>query len=318
MLTAEQMEQRRTGIGASEVPAVLGIDPYRSPLDVFLEKTGALPAFEGNSFTEWGNRLEPVLAAAYADQIGEVRLKASDTLTHREHSWALATPDRFVWSESFDSAGLPWLLECKNRGAYANAQFGEPGTDQVPDHIAAQCHWQMFVTNLNRCDVAVLLGGNDFRIYELHRDPAIEGPMVEFVADFWHDNVLKEVHPQPRATDADTVKRLFPQSDANMLDGEADQYEVCRLLHEAKAELKSLEAEVDGMTAQVKLMIGDHAGLRFPDGSKATWKSTKASRRIDWEAVARAAGASDQLIAEHTREVPGYRRFLLSMKEGAN
>ena len=56
MLTQEQQARRLSGLGASEVPAVLGLDPYRSPLDVYLEKTGVLPPFEGNNFTEWGNR----------------------------------------------------------------------------------------------------------------------------------------------------------------------------------------------------------------------------------------------------------------------
>lgn len=312
MLTTEQLTRRQQGIGASEVPAVLGLDTYRSPLDVYLEKTGALPAFEGNRFTEWGNRLEPVMAAAYADERPGVTLIESDTLAHPAHPWALATPDRICAMDT-----RRWLLECKNRGAYATAHFGEPGTDQVPDAIAAQCHWQMFVTGLDRCDVAVLLGGNDFRVYELARDGEIETRIVEAVHDFWFLHVQRDVPPDARASDAETVKRLFPSSGAALVEGTPDQYEVARMLAEAKAELKELEDAKDQLEAQLKLVIGEGAGITWPDGSKATWKSTKASRKTDWQEVAALTGATAEQIALCTHERPGFRRFLLSLKEVA-
>lgn len=310
MLTAEQRTKRQQGVGASEVPAVLGLDPYRSPLDVYLEKTGMLPPFEGNRFTDWGNRLEPLIASAYAEMMPEADLALSDTLAHPAHSWALATPDRIVTART-----LRWLLECKNRGSYATAQFGDPGTDQVPFPVAAQCHWQMFVTMLDRCDVAVLLGGNDFRVYQLHRDPDLEAQILELVHGFWHGHVLAGIPPKPRASDAETMKRLFPASSDQITEGTPEQYEVARLLREAKAGLKDLEGEKDALEAQLKLAIGAGAGLAWPDGSKATWKSTKGTLATDWEAAARMAGVTEEQIQACTRMKPGFRRFLLAMKE---
>ena len=152
-LTAEQLALRQTGIGASEIAAVAGLDPHRTPLDVWMLKRGLAGPFAGNEFTRWGDRLEAVIAGAYAEARG-VLLDTRDTLRHAGEPWMLATPDRVV----LDSAGAEErLLQVKNRGLRQADRWGEPGTDQVPDAVAAQCHWEMAVTGLALCDVAVLI-----------------------------------------------------------------------------------------------------------------------------------------------------------------
>lgn len=307
--TAAEQEERRHGVGASDVPAILGLDPYRSPLDVYLEKRGVLPAFTGNRFTDWGNRLEPLIAAAYADAMPGAILSTCKTRRHPTVDWAFATPDRLV-----DTDDATWLLECKNRGLFTASDFGEPTTDQVPDSVAAQCAWQMFVTGFERCDVAVLIGGNDFRHYTLNRDEALIARVHELVAAFW-ERVQTEQPPAPLAQDNAKMKALFPASGEALVAGDADHYATCRALLAAKAEAKELESQIDALEATVKLSIGDRAGLTFPDGSKVTWKNNKPSVVTDWKALAATLAPPADTVAQFTIEKPGARVLRLAMKE---
>ena len=65
-----RLEERRKTLGASEIPAVAGVNPHRSALDVYLEKKGLSAPFAGNAFTEWGLRLEEPIAQKYAEVVG--------------------------------------------------------------------------------------------------------------------------------------------------------------------------------------------------------------------------------------------------------
>jgi predicted phage-related endonuclease len=89
----QRLEDRRKTLGASEIPAVAGVNPHRSALDVYLEKKGLAEPFAGNAFTEWGLRMEEPIAQKYAEVIG-LPVVTSDTIVAR--GWMSATPDRLV------------------------------------------------------------------------------------------------------------------------------------------------------------------------------------------------------------------------------
>ena len=70
-LSPTQLAQRRLGIGASEVGAVLGLHPYQTPLDVYLDKRGLVEPFAGNAYTRWGLKFEALIAEAYTEEAGD-------------------------------------------------------------------------------------------------------------------------------------------------------------------------------------------------------------------------------------------------------
>lgn len=318
-LTAEQLALRQTGIGASEIAAVAGLDPHRTPLDVWMLKRGLDEPFAGNAFTRWGERLEAVIAGAYAEVRG-VLLDTRDTLRHPGEPWMLATPDRVV----LDSAGgEERLLQVKNRGLRQADRWGEPGTDQVPDEVAAQCHWEMAVAGLHLCDVAVLIGGNDFRIYTLRRDPEIETALTGIGRRFWFDQVVAGVRPEPTASDGAALARLFPSHNDLLLPATVEHVTLTTQLLDVRHRIAALEADREALEAHLKAAIGEHAGLDLPNG-RITWKATRPARSTDWKAVAEdlrpfieadMAGATDNIIARHTTTKRGARRFLVSLRE---
>lgn len=318
-LTAEQLAVRQTGLGASEIAAVAGLDPHRTPLDIWMLKRGLAEPFPGNEFTRWGNRLEAVIAGAYAETRG-VLLDTRDTLRHAGEPWMLATPDRVV----LESGGTEErLLQVKNRGLRQADRWGEPGTDQVPDEVAAQCHWEMAVTGLALCDVAVLIGGNDFRIYTLRRDAEIEAALTGIGRRFWFDHVVAGVRPDPVAADGAALARLFPAHDDLLLPATHEHVTLTTQLLDVRARIAALEADREALEAHLKAAIGEHAGLDLPNG-RVTWKATRSARTTDWKAVvedlrpfidADTAGGTDTVIARHTTTKRGARRFLVSVKE---
>ncbi len=314
-LTKAQHEIRKQGIGASEVAAVLGVDPFRNALDVFLEKTGQVEPFAGNEFTEWGNRLEGVIAEAYADRMGVV-LRRSDTVVSPDADWMLCTPDRLV--------GADRGVEVKNRNYFNWREWGEPGTDEVPIEVAAQVHWSMMVTRLPCWDVAVLLGGNRLGIYHLKYDVEVADDIVNEVYLFWHDYVLPRITPPLDGSGSasnylNSKWKLYGQ-DLKAPSDEILDYALA--LKDVRTVLKTQEEAKKRLENFIKDFIGDDMGIEIPDGGgKITWKRPKASRKTDWRAVAEGLKKGRhkllaRLLDEHTEEREATRRFLCQFQEG--
>lgn len=324
--TPAQLEERRYSLGASEVPAVLGLSKYSSPLDIFLRKTGKVRDTGTSAPAEWGLLLENVIAKKYADTHG-VSLILGEKTVHPSEPWMTATPDRLVlkgWGEKFtDADSIDRGLELKNRNAHVAHLFGESGTDIMPMDIAAQCHWSMLVTQLETWDVAVLIGGNDWRWYRLHRDTEIEATIHEKAHEFWHSHVLADLPPAIDGSESWTkyIHEKFAKHTEVMLEADENMVMLLRGLAEAKAVVKDGELLVTRAENEVKMLIGDAAGIIAPDGTKATWKRTKDSTGVDYQSLAfelalkaGLSAAAQKALADTYTVVtrPGSRRLLIS------
>lgn len=311
-LTAEQQEVRRTGVGSSEIAILAGLDPYRTPLDLYARKLG-LDDFRDTAPMRWGRRLEAAIAAEYEESQG-VRLVSPGTMRHEKHPVVVATPDRIVFP-SILTAPAQRVLEIKTASARMADEWGDPGTDEVPQRYVAQVAWEMAVTGLPTADLAVLIAGNDFRIYHLTRDEDLEAGLIELAERFWRDHVEPRRPPietAPPASVCDYLKRRYPRDSGAILDADPALNETVQAYLLARQGRDEDAAAVEELEARIKTAIGDASGIRGAWG-QITWKATKDRREIDWEAIARAAGATDDLIAKHTTTKPGARRFLAKL-----
>lgn len=230
--TSEWLEARRKGIGASEIAVVLGISPWESPFSLYWRKANAWE-FQPSAEMEWGTRLEDAIAAKYADNHPGVYVGTSGALAggiqvgglvHRD-GWMLATPDRFLADgcthhsyPCFDCMGtgqtspIQGVLELKT--AHSADGWGEAGTADIPVYYRAQVQWQMAVVGVPWASVAVLIGGSDYREYEIPRDDKDIAVMVEAGRRFMAR--LEAGDPPPidahHAT-VTTLKRLHPDLD---------------------------------------------------------------------------------------------------------
>ncbi len=310
-LTVEQLKLRKTGIGASEIGAIVGLNPYKSALDVYCAKTGITDPPEDNSFVEWGRILEQPIAEKYAKDTGARLRNYRKTRAHRNHPWILATPDRMAYMN-----GDRWLLEIKTAGYFSGRRWGSEG-DEIPEEYLVQAAWQMAVCDMGRCDVAALLGGNDYRVFRVDRDKALEARLIELGREFWFDNVIADNPPEPDGSDA--AKRalavIFPNDDGEIIAGGEEAEEWAYKLQQARGIKETAEAAEREASSHLKRLIGDNAGIAGAWGM-ATWKASKDKTTTDWKAVAQAANAGAELIAQHTDTKPGSRRFLPKFNEG--
>lgn len=315
--TPEQLARRRLTLGASEIPVVAGLVPQKSPIALWMEKRGLVPSFEGNEFTEWGTRLEAVIADKYAEVRG-VRIYTCDTVIHKTEPWMSATPDRYVDQPGDpETAVIDRGLEVKCRGEYRGDEWGEPGTDEVPHDVAIQCHWSMLVTGLRRWDVATLIGGNKFRMYELFYDAEVADTLLAIGREFWFDYVLAGVQPPIDGSGATQalLKQRFRSVTESLRAATPEEAAWLASLREVREYRKHIEGREDELKNLLMNAIGASAGLTAPDGSRVTW-TAPVSGGVSWKNIALALERKlnapkdivPALVAEFTSEP--VRRFV--------
>lgn len=326
-LSAADKEARVKTLGASEIAMVAGVHPYRNALDVYLSKVGLAPVVEESDelrgYSEWGHRLEAVIAQKYADVHGASLLVGERTI-HPTEKWMSATPDRLViadWNDKFASPDrIERGLELKNRNAHVATEFGEMGSDIVPFDIAAQCHWSMEVTGLTTWDVAVLIGGNFWSWFRIHRDQEIIDSLKDRGYDFWHNNVLARVEPSIDGSESwkQYITKKFAKHTEVLKEGVMADFYMLADLVEVKEQLKALEQQKTQLENTLKNAVGDAAGIAWPNGAKFTWKRTKDSTAtvVDYEAIATDLATEFKVPLEALNELREMHTKTIITREG--
>lgn len=294
MSRREWLRARRKGIGGSDVAAILGLNPYKSAVAVYLDKVlDQEDASEPSEAARWGNLLEDVIAKEFALRVGIKTRRKNAMLRHPQHPWMIANIDR----ETTDGG----ILEIKTTGAHHGKEW-ELG--HVPDAYALQGQHYLAVTGKSHVWFAALIGGQELVTTRMERDEALIEDLIKVESDFWA-LVEKETPPEIDGSHGSTelLKRLYPESHSEeiVLPLEAD-YLMRQYLH-AQAEIKTLEATRDTAANQLKALLGTAERGRLGDGH-VTWK-TVASQRLDTKAL---KTLRPEVYEEFARD-SSYRRF---------
>lgn len=288
-LSPEQLAQRLAGITATDIAAIVGVHPYRSAVDVWSEKRGTAPPFEGNDRTKWGQILEPVIRKDYEERHG-VRVELRGTMTSRDKAWMMATPDGLVFQPAAVEADRG--LEIKCHTVYLSHLYGEPGTDEVPPYELCQCTWGMAITGLPRWDLVPFIDGqtND---YVIDRDDDLIEVLIERAERFRVDNVLGGEPPPPDGSKAYTewlaAVHKADNAEAQIIAVDADPTVLAAVgrLRELRDEIAALEAEEGIKVQAIKAVIANRAGIEFPStrGTSAKGKPAGSAVRdkITWK-----------------------------------
>lgn len=294
-LTPEQIEVRKTGIGGSEAAAACGISPWKTPLTLYLEKREEIPPFEGNEATRWGHLLEPVVRQEYANRTGRIVRMPSDTFRHPEHSFMLCHPDG--------------VTDCRRlyegKTARYDYDWGPDGSDRVPEDYMLQVQHNMLVMGLEVADIAVLIGGSDFRCYEIPADRELQEMLVEAEAELW-DRIVRG-DPPPAKNEAD-LRRMFPHSRAGSVEADDEILEAVSRLKALKAEEKALKEQISETESAIKLHLGEYDTLTQAGKVLATWKSAKPRQALDTDGL---RNAHPDIYAQFLKTGDPVRRFLL-------
>lgn len=198
MLTQDELERRRSFITATDVPAILGVNPHRNAMDVWVEKTQPVRQWEGNDATEAGNLLEPAILDWARTKLGVIN--EGDWRVH-ENGILAATLDGILPNGE--------IVECKSHGIVGPAQWdrwGKEGTDEFPDVYAIQMQTQLLVTGAPRGWLPALIGGRGFVLYTMERNDDIHELIMGCVDRFWKR--IQDRVPPEEIPHLETMQRM--------------------------------------------------------------------------------------------------------------
>lgn len=331
----EWLRRRAAGIGGSDVPAILGLSPWRTALDIYLSKIEPPEEKDLGEPAYWGNVLEDVVAREYAMRTGNRVQRINGLVQRPDRPWMIANLDRTIVTpgtrarldDTGQLRGIDGLLECKTANAFAASDWGADGDDEaIPTHYAAQGTWYLAVTGAPWIDFACLLGGQKFLVKRLHRDEEVIAAITLAAQRFWHEHVLARVPPPPQT--ASDVAKLWPQDNGQAI--EADE-QLLVAYNEARALRERIEADekvLEGHVNAIKTRLGEASALTLGGKPIVTYKKAADSQRTDWKASADqikgwlieqgiegGVDAVRDIINRNTETVKGSRRFLFTKQK---
>ena len=285
---------RDSYIGGPGAGTILGVNPWETPLSIWLRYTKRAPPVEVTDVMRSGMRLEPAVLAYAAEELQMPVL-----------------PGPFVRHVSLPLAGhLDGVTESGDvveaKTARSRKEWGEPGTGDVPPLYAAQAmHYLGLVPAARVCWIPVLFSGLEFAMYRIERDDTLIEQMRNVCWQWWRDYVLTDTPPPPQ-TGADALA-LFPRDAGRVVIADDATVEAVAKLRAVRGLLKDLNTQEEELESLVKLAMGDAAVLSVNGETAATWKSAKPSMRFDSGAF---KAAQPETYQQFCREQQS-RRFLL-------
>lgn len=281
MTKEEWVEARRGGIGGSDASSVLGFNPYKSSISVYLEKIqnnnlsidlekkDGISLINKNQFKEevsykmeLGNKLEEFVAREFTLKTGKKVRNINGILKNDNYPFALANIDRAVVGEKA-------FLECKVTNSFSKKLWKK----EVPMHYQIQMTHYMAITGATHCYVAALIGNEDLVIHKIYRDEELISKVMDLEKRFWNECVLGESLPNPDGSDdySNMLQGIYKDSKKEELilfekDDLMSRYdEVCELSKDISKEKKTIEQYIQSQMKDYEVAyLGDR---------KITWKT---------------------------------------------
>lgn len=263
------LEARAIGIGGSDAAVIMWMNQYKSPYQLWLEKTGQVepPDLSGNQYVYWGTKNEANIADWFQEETGK-KVKRLGTLRSKEYPFMLANVDRTVVGEN---AGL----EIKTAGV---RQYRKWKDDEIPDAYYCQCLHYMAVTGADYWYIAVLLGGNEAKWKRIERNEEDIQHLIMAETDFWK---LVETRTPPPVDGSDScaaaLSAQYKGGDPNysiILPPDIDG--VIASLEDDKAIMDALKKQITEKENRLKALLGN-AEEGTTDHYRVLWK-TQAGR----------------------------------------
>jgi putative phage-type endonuclease len=247
VITDKQESERMKGIGSSDVPTILGLNPWATPHDLWLVKTGQAAGPDENDAMRIGTVLEAGVLQLASERLGEKIVKPTSTFVGC-HLFMRANVDGMI---GVAKRGSP-IVEAKTTGRTDG--WGDEGTDEVPEHVKAQVMFQMLCASSDVAHVACLQGDYGLRL-KMYRVPFCEdyaSYIVERVQDFWENHVARRVPPAGLPS-LEVLKRVRRDADAP-----AVQIDRSLFVEDAAAQrlLKEVSAAADEARARLMTALG--------------------------------------------------------------
>lgn len=294
MLTDAQLEEQKTGIGGSEAATVLGINPFKTAFQLYLEKRGEAPPEDPEFLKQsryWGSKLEEPVREAYAEETGYKVQRVNKLMRSKEHPFMIAFLDGRV-------VGEDRRIGYEGKTAVRADGWGESGSNEVPAYIMCQCQHYLAVTNYDLWDLAVLIGNRDFRLYRIAPIDEIIEQVVTAEETFW-DRVEAGVPPEPdwqASSMTRLIKNMYKGTDGTVIELPAVAEHYHKALEDARKQRDLYNGIVDGCRNHLAMMMKEAAFGLLPDGTVYTRKRIVRSSY--------SVGETEYTMMRHVKKVP--------------
>lgn len=306
------LEGRRTGIGGSDVAAVLGLNPWKTPLDVWNDKLGLSEDKGMSEPAYWGTVLEDTVAREFQQRTGMKVQKVTHQFVDPECDWMIANIDRAIINREIAKKVRP-LLDVEEIERYANitgverpintdiafeaktanaftADLWGPSQELeirqnnlrtehvIPLYYETQIQWYCGILKLKGMYLAVLIGGSDFRMYWVDARPDVFQVIKEKCSAFWNNHVLTKTPPEP--INIDDVLQLYGKSNGKAVEAKGDLAIDYGEYARIAGEIKELKKQQDALKTRIAISMKDNEILTL-DGKKVLTYKTQTSKRFD-------------------------------------
>lgn len=252
---AAWLAERKNSVGSSDSPAILGVSPFATPIDVWQRKIGLAPEQDENESMRWGKLLEPLILSEYTRTTGHAVAETQRFVRHPEYPWMTATLDGLTTDGR--------IVEVKTTSAWAR-EWGDEDTDQIPESYLVQVHHQMACTGFGEADIAVLIGGQRYRSYRVERNADLVEMIEAKCAEFW-ECVRDRTPPTWGRMDARTLAVLYPECEGTI---DLDEHTAGQIayLEELQQEIEARERIAKAAKSDILALLGNAQFGRLPDG----------------------------------------------------
>lgn len=276
----EWLAERTKGIGGSDISAIVGMNPYRGAMDVWLDKTGRSEPIPDNDDMKRGRLLEPVIGQLYADRFGRVVIPQGNELR--------VDPDNPIFRGTAD-----FLVEGEKRGVEAKAprkrqlpRYGPEESGKFPEEHLCQCLWYLGVYRLDFWDLAAWIGAEDLRVYEIARNQPLIDSLRERAERFWTDCVMADKPPEIDSSPAWAayLADMYPTGAGEWIQATEEAAQIALDLRGVLLQADEIDARKAFLENKLRALIGEAKGV-YGAGWKVPWISRAGRKSTKWEAV---------------------------------
>ena len=269
----EWLNWRRNGIGGSDAAAIAGLNPYKSPVEVWAEKTSEKQEEKpDNESMRIGRDLEEYVASRFTEATGKKVRRKNAIVQSDEYPFMIANIDRTIVGENA-------LLECKTTSPYNDDKWTD---GKCPVEYEIQCHHYMAVTGAVKVYLVCLILGRRFVIVEIDRDEELIETLCKIESDFWEKYVSSVTMPPPDGSKSsdEIIGQMYPEGNPDIfvgldyMQGKLDRYD------EIKDMIGLLDKEKKQIEQEIKMEMGD-AEAAYIGERKISWRMPKQSYTVD-------------------------------------
>lgn len=267
------LKERQKGIGGSDVGAIMGVNRWKSPFEIYVDKTEDITEMKkSGELSYWGNTLEEVVAREFSIRTGKRVRKDNRQLVHKTHKFMMGNIDRRIVGENA-------LLECTTVNAFRAKEWDG---EEIPPSYILQCQHYMEVMGSDNCYIAALIGGQKFIYKKIERDDELISMIVEAEKDFWINHVEKRIPPKLDGSEAASkyLSKTFKNIDKSLeVNLKAEYMNKINEYLNIKNQMKNLDETLKTIENNLKNELGN-AEKGIVEKFQVIWKGIT-SNRID-------------------------------------